>query len=407
MQPTITDRDRAALLAAALARVDDADLRDGAASLAGRSEVPRAVANALNALRRRGSMAQTIGRPPYRAVLPFVASAVSEECLARTIEVLGDNADDPSREQLLEALAVVGESYSDPVLAVMLASVASSDMPAADLCFDIATGDERFGLAGVGPASGAEEGDGDVSTNGGGPVSASSATMDDPAHDDNAVDQAVDQAGSTTAPPSVEQRAARRARRQAAADHRRRRQETAQRAAERVRSERKSERKKDRVAVLAAADETTVPPRGARTAPTLIRPPALTPAQSQEFDPGDPLVGAVVSAWVSFADEPGRDSASGADPIGPETAGDPTDSETGKARPCVVIAGAPEHLLVRPGYSDGGRKSRDWTSVPVHEWREAGLDQPTWIGGDSLRIARSVVASVIGRLSVADWNLLW
>lgn len=403
MQPTITARDRAALLAAALARVDDADLRAGAASLAGRSEVPRAVANALNALRRRGSMAQTIGRPPYRAVLPFVASAVSEECLARTIEVLGDNANDPSREQLLEALTVVGESYSDPVLAVMLASVAASDMPAADLCFEIATSDERFGLLSVGPALGAEEGDGRLSTNGAGPDSVTEATVDPAQHDDHGVDRA----DSTTTPPSVEQRAGRRARRQAAADHRRQRQETAQRAAERVRSERKSERKKERAALLPVTDETTVSPRRARTAPTLIRPSALTPAQSQEFDPGDPLVGAVVSAWVSFADENGRHLTAGADISGPETAGVPIESEAGKARPCVVIAGAPDQLLVRPGYSDGGRKSRDWTSVPVHEWREAGLDQPTWIGGDSVRIARSAVASVIGQLSIADWNLLW
>ena len=86
-------------------------------------------------------------RPPYRTVLPYLATVVADECLARTIEVLGDNSDDPSREQLLEAVDTVRESFSDSIVGVMLASVAANVMPASDLCYEIATTDARFGLA--------------------------------------------------------------------------------------------------------------------------------------------------------------------------------------------------------------------------------------------------------------------
>ena len=34
-----------------------------------------------------------------------------------------------------------------------------------------------------------------------------------------------------------------------------------------------------------------------------------------------------------------------------------------KSRPCVVVAGSPTELLVRPGYSEGGALSRSWNSA--------------------------------------------
>ena len=113
MQPTITARDRTSLLAAALSKVEDADLRGAVDHLGTQPGIPRAVLNAANALRRSRRVAATLVRPPYRTVLPYLATVVADECLARTIEVLGDHSDDPSREQLLEAVDTVRESFSD------------------------------------------------------------------------------------------------------------------------------------------------------------------------------------------------------------------------------------------------------------------------------------------------------
>ena len=66
----------------------------------------------------------------------------------------------------------------------------------------------------------------------------------------------------------------------------------------------------------------------------------------------------------------------------------------------------PTHLLVRPGYSAGGVKSRDWKSVPVRYWRQSGFDEPTWIDVDAVRVTRPEVGP-IGTLEPDDWNSLW
>jgi hypothetical protein len=115
----------------------------------------------------------------------------------------------------------------------------------------------------------------------------------------------------------------------------------------------------------------------------------LTPAQEEEFDRSDPWATGVVFAWVPF------DSV---DPSQPDL--------EGKSRRCVVVAGTPTHLLVRPGYSEGGVKSRDWKSVPLRHWKQAGFEQPTWIDIDSLRVPREGDGPV-GWLSPEDWNALW
>ena len=321
---------------------------------------------------------------------PTSRSAGSEDCLAQTIEVLGDHADDPSKEQLLEALGSVGESHSDATIAVMLASVAVSDMAASDLCFEIITGDDRFGLTDLALAS-AEDGGG-----------ATSVAAED------AVPPETDENTSASSEISAEQRAARRERRREAAERRRRRQQATQRAEERVRSRRKQGRavaplSLDRSSPSASPSETE------RAVPTLVRRPTLTPSELQEFDAGDPLVGALVFVWVPFTvDDEERHGGDALDGQGLAASdGGPNEGGNGKLRPCVVIAVAPDQLLVKPCYSEGGRKGRDWTSVPVREWRRAGLDQPTWIGAETIRLTRPTMLQSLGRLTVADWNALW
>ena len=79
----------------------------------------------------------------------------------------------------------------------------------------------------------------------------------------------------------------------------------------------------------------------------------------------------------------------------------------GKSRRCVVVAGSPSHLLVRPGYSEGGIKSRDWKSVPLRHWRRAGFDRRP---GSTSRPSGSLADQEqrpVGRLAPEDWNALW
>ncbi len=107
------------------------------------------------------------------------------------------------------------------------------------------------------------------------------------------------------------------------------------------------------------------------------------------FDRHDPWATGVVYAWVAF------DSV---DPDQPEL--------EGKSRRCVVVAGSDSELLVRPGYSEGGMKSRDWKSVPLRHWKQAGFDQPTWIDSETLEVPRPTDGP-IGWLASEDWNALW
>lgn len=124
-------------------------------------------------------------------------------------------------------------------------------------------------------------------------------------------------------------------------------------------------------------------------APRLTRRASLTPAQEEEYDRNDPWATGVVYAWVTF------DSV---DPDQPEV--------EGKSRRCVVVAGSSTALLVRPGYSEGGMKSRDWKSVPLRHWKQAGFDQPTWIDSETLSVPRPDEGPV-GWLAPEDWNALW
>lgn len=147
MEREITDSDRGAMVRSAVARLRPEDLKTALAHTSDATfAAPNAVTNALNALRRHRQPAGVVTRPQYRAALPYVAAAAADACLAKTIEALGDHSDDPTRDQLLSALEAVREGFPDAVIGAMLASVADADMPASDLCFEVAATDDRFGL---------------------------------------------------------------------------------------------------------------------------------------------------------------------------------------------------------------------------------------------------------------------
>ena len=99
----ITDSDRAALVRTAVSRVGRDELKGALARTHEAAfQAPKAVTNALNALRKHRDPASVVTRPQYRAALPYVSAALADACLTRTIEVLGDHSDDPTRAQLLE-----------------------------------------------------------------------------------------------------------------------------------------------------------------------------------------------------------------------------------------------------------------------------------------------------------------
>jgi hypothetical protein len=359
MEGEITDSDRVAMVRSAVARLGREDLKAALARTSDASfTAPNAVTNALNALRKHRDPVGVVSRPQYRAALPYVAAVAADDCLAKTVEALGAHSDDPTQDQLLTALEEVRGAFPDVIIGVMLASAADADMPASDLCFEVAATDERFGLTDWAEGGGTPEGRG---------------TAPGPRPD------------RATTP---EQREARRLKKQKDAEERRRKLDAARRAGEQVRRARKQERSS--AGQAASAEDRSDPSGRTREAARLNRRASLTPLQEDEFDRDDPWVGGVVFAWVPF------DSI---DPDHPEL--------DGKSRRCVVVAGSPTHLLVRAGYSEGGMKSRDWKAVPLRHWKRAGFDQPTWVDSDPLRVTRPTEGGPVGWLSSEDWNALW
>ena len=351
----ITESAREAMLLAALSRVDARALKESLAQVADpRFPISKPIANALAALRKHRDPASVLGRAQYRAALPYAAAVYAEPCLAAVIEALGDHADDPTREQLLDAVDAVGGDFDDSAVTVMLASVADGEMAASNLCFTLLDADGRFGLPGWREFE---------------------RKSAEPAA------RTAIAAGTTT-----EQRQARRARKQRESDQRRKKAEAAATAAEQVRAA----RKRDRAAATEHLPAPTADPAPTQVVPTLGRRRALlTPIEEAEFDREDPWSAGVVLAWVPFDAE---------DPEHPDL--------DGKVRPCVVIAGSTTHLLVRPGYSAGGVKSRDWKSHPVRHWRRSGFDEPTWIDVVAVSVERSEDGPT-GFLEADDWNALW
>ncbi len=105
---------------------------------------PVAVRTALLALRRKRDPATALMQPQYRPTVPLVAEAVSEACMDAVVTALGEAADQPDRQQLLDALEEIGDLFPASTVALMLAYVSVTDMVAADLCDEILESDERF-----------------------------------------------------------------------------------------------------------------------------------------------------------------------------------------------------------------------------------------------------------------------
>ena len=166
-ETTVHERD--ALLRDAVAAVPVDDVK-GALDRAIRPDFqpPKAVKNALMALRRHHDPIPYLGRPQYRPTVPYLAAVLSDECLGRTIEELGDHSEDPTEEQLLAAVETVRPEFSDPVIAVMLAGVAHDQLPSSELCLRILATDPRYGLAGAAAVEADEAGTAAIEADGAG-----------------------------------------------------------------------------------------------------------------------------------------------------------------------------------------------------------------------------------------------
>jgi hypothetical protein len=138
-------------------------------------------------------------------------------------------------------------------------------------------------------------------------------------------------------------------------------------------------------------DTTTAAPPAVTLNGVAVRPdahdrrPVRLVGSHRDLDRNDPLVGRMVLAEVAFDGPiPGQ-----------------------KVRPCVVIAASGrDELVVRPCYSEGGRRAGDFRAVPVSDVKQAGLDRVTFVSHDECRIPRSSVTAELGWLPVTDWNQL-
>ena len=288
MAGSITDEARSEVLRAALARVDRQEMRAALASAAEPTRgAPKAAVNALHALRKHRDPTEAVGRPAYRSALPWVATAIADECLARTIEELGEASEDPTREQLLSALDGVRAQYSDVTIGVMLATVAGADMPASDLCFAILSEDERFGLTTLFDPVGDPDGDASdapertatgvtTDTASSGQPTDATATETTATETTATETTATETAAAVTTDPA--QREARRARKRQEAEARRKKLEASRRAAEQARRARKQGRSgPPRSPAESGGGPTTV---AAPAAPRLTRRALLTPADA-------------------------------------------------------------------------------------------------------------------------------
>jgi hypothetical protein len=329
--PAVADATRTHRLRAALLAMEADALRNAVRGIdeAMVRALPARSRPLISQLRRSGTPADLLRKLPDLTVISLLADRLTDDALAATRDALGDAADDPTKEQLLEALETVVPEHGADHVRLMLAVVAVGDAEAADICDDLLMNDERFALDAESPST-------------------SSST------------------GTTKSGPDEDVLARRRERKEA---EKRKKEEQRAKATNAQRP--KHKRGPQQPPLPATVDSPSVPIVGRRQ-PTNL---------PTEFDLNDPLVGTVVLAHVPFEDATG-----------------------GKTRPCVVIATSPDHLLVRPGYSDGGTQSRRWQSYELLDWAAAGLDKPSFISSQDVTIKRFDAGDPLGEISERDWN---
>ena len=75
-----------------------------------------------------------------------IAAIVTDAALADTIEQLGDNADNPSSDQLREVMPGIVERHNVGISRIMLASTVAGEAPASAIIRDLLKNDETLAL---------------------------------------------------------------------------------------------------------------------------------------------------------------------------------------------------------------------------------------------------------------------
>ncbi|MFM8238285.1 MAG: hypothetical protein ACKOBG_11135 [Actinomycetota bacterium] len=288
------------------------------------------------------------------AIVPVVAVGITSGVRNEAIDALGDASEDPTFEELTGVLDDLVAAHGAPLVALMLAGIADGGFRAAEVCGRVLDEDPRFAPEALGPVRAPAE-----RTRG--PVVAAPAPVDEAKREERRQRKqaAKQQRRATGAPPPRPKRTARPTPGPSA------------------------------TAAAAPSDPAPVPTVNGRPAATDPAPRRLvrvsTPLDGVDYT--DPLVGAVVTTTIRWQNEHGE--------------------EGEKIRPGVVIATcAGDRVVVRPCYSEGGLRSRDWRSVPITDALAAGLDRDSYVGSEEHVVDRVDVSTPIGRLARVDWNAL-
>ena len=287
---------------------------------------------------------------------------LADACVGETIVALGDHHDRPSYDDLLGVLDPICARWGVRLVALMLAATADGDFNAAEVCARMLDEDPRFALDALGPVE-------------------------------------PDVPAPVARPPaptvSDDELAAKR-------DQRRLRRESkkAKQPAKRADAPPSYRRKRAPESPPTGASEASRAGTGsAEPPPPTVQgrpvPPPPAPMRRanvigkyDDLRHDDKMIGAVVHVFIAY-EEP------------------TAEGEDGKRRPCVVIAAcAPDSLVVRPCYSEGGARAEDWRSVRVTKPAAAGLDKNSYVADEELVVDRTKAGPVRGRLHPDDWNAL-
>jgi hypothetical protein len=339
-----------------LARLTSSDVHQAAKALPSRvqQELARAVGVPITVLTTSGKASELVRRRARRldtAKAAALGRDLADACVSETIAALGDRHDRPSYDDLLGVLDPISARWGARLVALMLAATADGDFNAAAVCARVLDEDPRFALDTLGPLQQ------DAPTP---PIGAPAPTVSED-----------------------ELRAKREQRKQ------RRESKKAKQPAKRAeppsyRKKRPSEWGASTTKEMPSSQGPPVP--RSPGAPPMRRATVVGNYEGLVYD--DELVGAVVHVYIPFRE--------------------PTpEGEDGKMRPCVVIAAcAPDSLVVRPCYSEGGAHAEDWRSVRVTDPRSAGLDKNSYVSTQEFVVARTHAEPILGRLSRDDWNAL-
>lgn len=136
-------------MGAALAALDDDALRHALGGIseksrgeiAGQLNLPRATMHLGDALIPLVRRKLRVANPERQLQVTF---ALVERVNDATVAALGDRADDPSRDDLLEVLPAIIEQHGTPLVTALLAGYAASDADCRPVMRELLETDERF-----------------------------------------------------------------------------------------------------------------------------------------------------------------------------------------------------------------------------------------------------------------------